>query len=221
MGINGLRNNPTYVPDSRSLPLDRRHQVFHNGTLVITKVAKKDTGLYACTAKNRQGTEATQTGTLRVIGESLWDICSVEIWGNDAWGFCAAAVPPTLNRFTVPESLRLGQRASMLCSVTDGDLPIDLRWFRDDEEVADGGGAGRAGGLSVSRIGTFESVLRIDHLRPEHNANFTCRATNEAGEASHSQMLTVKGTPTRSELQLQHQSEHQQHRHLHQMHQLY
>ena len=36
--------------------------------------------------------------------------------------------------------------------------------------------------------------LRIDHLRPGHNANFTCVAENPAGSAAHSQMLRVKGT---------------------------
>ena len=59
-----------YFADSRPLPEDRRHQSFPNGTLLISKVARKDAGEYACTAANRQGTEATQKGALKVIGES-------------------------------------------------------------------------------------------------------------------------------------------------------
>ena len=51
--------------------MDRRHQWFSNGTLLISKVARKDAGQYACTAANRQGTEATQKGQLKVIGELL------------------------------------------------------------------------------------------------------------------------------------------------------
>ena len=102
-----------------------------------------------------------------------------------------AAVPPTINKFSVGESLRLGQRVSMLCSVTDGDLPISLTWFRDDAKMVAGGGSG---GVVISQIGSYESVLRIDRLGPGHNANFTCVAENPAGAAAHSQMLRVKGT---------------------------
>ena len=98
-------------------------------------------------------------------------------------------VPPNINKFSVGENLRLGQRVSMLCSVTDGDLPMTLTWFRDDIMLQ----PGLAGGISITNIGNYESVLRIDHLRPEHNANFTCVAENGAGVFAHSQTLMVKG----------------------------
>ena len=42
-------------------------------------------------------------------------------------------------------------------------------------------------------IGDYESVLRIDNLRPDHNANFTCIAENDGGIAQRSQTLRVKG----------------------------
>ena len=53
----------------RNLPLERRHHIFENGTLSINKVIRKDAGLYACTATNRQGQSATQSGQLKVIGK--------------------------------------------------------------------------------------------------------------------------------------------------------
>ncbi len=55
--------------DGKELPMERRHEVFGNGTLSIRKVTKKDAGSYGCTATNRQGSSATQTGHLKVIGE--------------------------------------------------------------------------------------------------------------------------------------------------------
>ena len=88
------------------------------------------------------------------------------------------------------ENLRLGQRVSMMCSVTDGDLPITLRWLRDDRVLP----IGSTQGITITPIGQYESVLRIDDLRPEHNANFSCIAENYAGSAQHSQLLRVKGT---------------------------
>ena len=102
-------------------------------------------------------------------------------------------VPPTINKFTVGEHLRLGQRVSMLCSVTDGDLPLTLKWYRHDQLLLP---EAQASGISVTNIGQYESVLRIDNLRPEHNANFTCVAENYAGISQHSQVLRVKGTAT-------------------------
>ena len=92
------------------------------------------------------------------------------------------------------ENLRLGQRVSMLCSVTDGDLPISLTWFRDDAKMLTATSSGGNDGIVISQIGSYESVLRIDHLRPGHNANFTCVAENPVGSAAHSQTLRVKGT---------------------------
>ena len=86
--------------------------------------------------------------------------------------------------------MRLGQRVSMLCSVTDGDLPLTLKWYRHDQLLLP---EAAASGISITEIGHYESVLRIDNLRPEHNANFTCVAKNFAGVAQHSQTLRVKG----------------------------
>lgn len=93
------------------------------------------------------------------------------------------------------ENLRLGQRVSMLCSVTDGDLPLTLTWFRDEVILR----SGLSGGISIQDMGNYESVLRIDNLRPEHNANFTCVAQNFAGKAAHSQTLRVKGTEAKND----------------------
>ena len=77
-------------------------------------------------------------------------------------------VPPTINKFTVGEHLRLGQRVSMLCSVTDGDLPLTLKWYRHDQffmpECENS-----AGGISIMEIGSYESLLCIDNLRPKNN----------------------------------------------------
>ena len=109
----------------------------------------------------------------------------------------SCSVAPTINKFSVGEHLLLGQRVSMLCSVTDGDLPIHLQWFRDDRLLIPGNSGSAANGdVSITEIGNYESVLRIDDLRPEHNANYTCVAENFAGRAQHSLTLRVKGRRT-------------------------
>jgi len=88
----------------------------------------------------------------------------------------------------------------MLCSVTDGDLPIHLHWYRDDRLLIPGtDGLAANGDVSITEIGNYESVLRIDDLRPEHNANYTCVAENFAGLVQHSLTLKVKGTTKNSQ----------------------
>ena len=92
---------------------------------------------------------------------------------------CVFSVPPKLNAFSVDKHLKLGQRVSMLCSATEGDLPMTLRWFRNGVPVETAGGqASDHVRISITELGAYESVLRIDDLRPEHNANFSCRAEN-------------------------------------------
>lgn len=101
-------------------------------------------------------------------------------------------VPPTLNKLlNLDSNLRLGQRVSMLCSLSEGDLPMTFKWFRDNQRLM----PGLWDGIVVEELSNYDSVLRIDYLKPEHNANFTCVAENDAGQAVHSQMLRVKGTP--------------------------
>ena len=83
----------------------------------------------------------------------------------------------------------------MLCSAIDGDLPMKIRWFRNDIPLTQSAGDRRrvSEGISIMEIGDYESVLRIDNLRPDHNANFTCIAENDGGIAQRSQTLRVKG----------------------------
>ena len=120
----------------------------------------------------------------------------VKSWAQIKISFSLQSVPPKLNAFSVDEHLKLGQRVSMLCAAREGDLPMVIRWYRDGSPIITSDsvfGSDTNRGISITEIGDYESVLRIDDLRPEHNANFSCVAENEAGFATHSQQLRVKG----------------------------
>ena len=78
----------------RNLPLERRHHIFENGTLSINKVIRKDAGLYACTATNRQGQSATQSGQLKVIGKPY-----LFPWTSNYWLYVIILCIPTPYRY--------------------------------------------------------------------------------------------------------------------------
>lgn len=54
----------------RELPDDLRQKVLPDGTLVVQTVQKmQDTGVYTCSARNKQGHNARRSGEVSVIGK--------------------------------------------------------------------------------------------------------------------------------------------------------
>ena len=47
--------------------------------------------------------------------------------------------------------------------------------------------------LSIRTIDEYNSNLAISKLGPEHNGNYTCKVSNEAGSATQSNVLLMKG----------------------------
>ncbi|XP_046406414.1 Down syndrome cell adhesion molecule-like protein Dscam2 [Ischnura elegans] len=166
----------------RKLPLNRRQRVFSNGTLRIENVQRApDRGLYRCTASNKQGRSAFQSVNINVI------------------------VPPRIAPFTFQTDLHLGDRAGVQCIINKGDLPLDIQWHKDGVPVDAAASAASSPSaapaapalppLSVRRLSDFVSLLTIDSLRPEHAGNYSCLASNDAAQASHSSMLLVNVPP--------------------------
>ena len=73
-----------------------------------------------------------------------------------------------------------------MCAVVDGDPPFQFVWLKDAKELAE------SSSLSIRRIDDYTSKLDITNLGPEHNGNYTCRASNTAGSNQHSSMLLMK-----------------------------
>jgi hypothetical protein len=74
----------------------------------------------------------------------------------------------------------------MLCSVIEGDEPINIYWVKDGENVS------RSLDAEVNRVG-HDSILRMNRVREAHMGNYTCWAHNPAGAAAISFTLYVKG----------------------------
>ncbi|KAK4877583.1 hypothetical protein RN001_010089 [Aquatica leii] len=150
----------------RELPDDLRQKVLPDGTLQINPVEKKaDSGVYTCWARNKQGHSARRSGEVAVI------------------------VPPKVSPFYAEETLHVGDRASLTCSVTKGDLPLTISWHKDGRVVEP------AQMVSVTQVDQYTSILLIESLTPEHNGNYSCVVRNLAAEVSHTQHLVVNVPP--------------------------
>ncbi|KAB0795843.1 hypothetical protein PPYR_09904 [Photinus pyralis] len=150
----------------RELPDDLRQKVLPDGTLQINPVEKKaDSGVYTCWARNKQGHSARRSGEVAVI------------------------VPPKVSPFYAEETLHVGDRASLTCSVTKGDLPLTISWHKDGRIVEP------AQMVSVTQVDQYTSILLIESLTPEHNGNYSCVVRNLAAEVSHTQHLVVNVPP--------------------------
>ncbi|XP_023316145.1 Down syndrome cell adhesion molecule-like protein Dscam2 [Trichogramma pretiosum] len=150
----------------RELPDDLRQKVQPDGTLVISSVQKSvDSGVYTCWAKNKQGHTARRSGDVAVI------------------------VPPKISPFTADQDLHLGERTTLTCSVSRGDLPLTIFWLKDGRSM------GPSERVTVTSVDQFNSILMIEALTQDHNGNYSCVARNAAAEVSHTQRLMVHVPP--------------------------
>lgn len=180
--------------DNQRLPFNHRQKVYPNGTFILTEVEKNtDEGLYKCQANGRDGKEiksASSSLSLQVL------------------------IRPEIEPFSFPKSLQEGQRFNVLCSVTKGDEPVTIKWFKDSRLLgrptssslrsssssssssltSDSNRASELIGISTVSVTAFSSSLIVDSVRPEHRGNYTCEASNRAGSASVTQSMIVHGT---------------------------
>lgn len=81
-----------------------------------------------------------------------------------------------------------GDAASVLCSITKGDFPVDFTWLLNGRRIISDDN------ISIMRSNKRTSQLSIDSVQAEHAGEYMCIAHNKAGNASHSTSLQVNGT---------------------------
>ena len=98
------------------------------------------------------------------------------------------AEPPEILPFDFgKEVLDEGDFAHVSCIVTKGDMPLSIRWSMH------GDAADSVESISTSQAGPRASFLSIPSVSHHHRGIYTCQVTNEAGKASASAVLKVKG----------------------------
>ncbi|XP_026295691.1 Down syndrome cell adhesion molecule isoform X12 [Apis mellifera] len=154
--------------DTRVLPINRKQKVFPNGTLIIENVERmSDQATYTCVARNAQGYSARGTLEVQVM------------------------VAPHIGPFSISDGpANSGDMVSATCSIMKGDFPVEIVWKFN----------GRAIGfndpdLTITRINKHMSALSIESVAARHAGEYTCVATNRAGNVTHSTTLAVNVPP--------------------------
>ncbi|XP_033607218.1 Down syndrome cell adhesion molecule-like protein Dscam2 isoform X3 [Cryptotermes secundus] len=164
-------DNIKWYRGDRLLPINRRHLVFSNGTLVIEKVQSGvDGGSYRCEATNKHGNTARGTAQITVM------------------------VPPAITPFSFGE-LSAGERARVTCSVKRGDPPITIAWLKDARPLQNLGLHDDLD-LTIQDNEEFSSVLGIRSVSSRHSGNYTCVARNPAQTVMYTAQLLVTVPPT-------------------------
>ncbi|XP_024082571.1 Down syndrome cell adhesion molecule-like protein Dscam2 isoform X10 [Cimex lectularius] len=152
--------------DGRVLPINRKQKVFANGTLIIENVERlSDQATYTCVAKNSQG--YSSRGTLEV----------------------QVMVPPKILPFQFGEEpFAEGEGVSVQCTISTGDLPINITWHFNKEPLT-------FDDVYISPLGRRSSAINIEQVSWKHAGNYTCSAMNNAGYTIFSSELLVNVPP--------------------------
>lgn len=86
------------------------------------------------------------------------------------------------------DSVNSDDMVTLMCTVGKGDFPIKINWYLNGLEVE------RYEGISTMRTNKRVSQLTIDQVQALHSGEYTCLASNDAGNASYSTSLRVNGT---------------------------
>lgn len=80
-----------------------------------------------------------------------------------------------------------GTFAQAVCTITAGDEPLKIRWSFHGHSISSDQG------ISTTNIGSRTSILMIQNVGHRHRGNYTCLASNKAGNISHTAELRVNG----------------------------
>lgn len=78
---------------------------------------------------------------------------------------------------------------SVACSVSKGDMPMELSWAFNSDPID----STKDSRITINRINKHLSTLSIDGILARHVGEYSCSASNLAGSVSHSTTLSVNG----------------------------
>ena len=91
------------------------------------------------------------------------------------------------------DQINLHDAVSATCTVTKGDLPLDIWWMLSEIDSPSEQKLSTNDGLGITRAGNKLSVLNIESVKGRHRGNYTCYARNKAGTVQFSTQLAING----------------------------
>lgn len=214
-GASSRRGKRDLQTDWTQFPQSRRHQIHSNGTLVIQSVTRADQGYYKCRVLGGQvslPSSSSSSDHLISSGSSNPSVTHPMIVtsfaGEDKTQpsvsvsnefLLTVLVPPVISPFSSADTLREGMRNFLTCSVIEGDSPVHITWFKDNQPIEDyiafhsepqladqsnGGGNGdilnteirskQNNRIRVDTSNEFTSTLYFSHVEYKDNGNYTC-----------------------------------------------
>lgn len=85
------------------------------------------------------------------------------------------------------DTMNTGDSTSLMCSISKGDLPIEIFWFHNNRTLKPDGN------IAILKTSKKISTLSFDSLQAEHIGQYTCLAKNQAGFTRFSTYLSVNG----------------------------
>uniref|UniRef100_A0A1A9WR27 Ig-like domain-containing protein n=1 Tax=Glossina brevipalpis TaxID=37001 RepID=A0A1A9WR27_9MUSC len=135
-------------------------------SLSIDAINGNHRGIFKCIATNKAGI-AEQSAELKVN------------------------VAPQIKPFSFgDEASNSGESIGVQCSITKGDLPINITWTLNNRALRSGDYE-----IIIGRMSTKASTLNIDYITAEHRGLYECKAKNQAGEYSYESELKVNVPP--------------------------
>lgn len=97
------------------------------------------------------------------------------------------SVLPHILPFTFGDEIpNQGDTVSVSCIASKGDVPIGLTFYHNEIPVIDDNG------ITITKSAKI-AMLSIESLRAEHRGNYTCKASNRAGQVQFSAELNING----------------------------
>lgn len=169
--------------------------------LSIDAVQAAHRGNYTCIAKNKAG-NAMHTAQLNVNGRSFKVIMIITFIMS--YIFRLTLLIPCIFSFVIfllfglvsPQIMPFDfgsdpanalDMVLVTCAVSKGDLPLKIKWLKDDSEIL----SGQSGIVITTTKRT--SQLSIESLSHDNQGMYTCVVKNRAGKANHTTKLVVNG----------------------------